>query len=76
MAFPPSRTPPSRYSESDGATVVADNNPYLRPAPVASGSKQPSFHKDHSPPKPLPVPLVDTDELPFVDEKAYLDVKR
>lgn len=65
---------------SDGATVVGPgsvaldhgyNNNHLRP--VASGSKQ---HSYSGPPKGLPVPVETAEQLPFVDETAYLDVKR
>lgn len=73
MAMPTSLTPPSRYSESDGATVVNDHT-HLRPVAVASGSKRPSFHKQTG--KPVAAPLEDVEALPFVDETAYLDVKR
>ncbi|CAK9785710.1 hypothetical protein CC85DRAFT_279757, partial [Cutaneotrichosporon oleaginosum] len=73
MAHPQSRTPPSRYSESDGATVVNDHV-YLRPSPAAGGSKPLTVFKDA--PKAPPVPLENADSLPFVDEKAYLDIKR
>lgn len=72
--MPPS--PPSRVSESiDGATVVGDGyhlRPFPSPASIAMG-KQPSGSTSY-PIKPAPATIEEA--LPFVDERAYLDVKR
>ncbi|GMK59045.1 hypothetical protein CspeluHIS016_0700600 [Cutaneotrichosporon spelunceum] len=68
----PQPSPPSRYSESDGVTVVNDHH-YLQANAVASSSKLPSSKSN---PQKLSVQQPHTDALPFVDEKSYLDVKR
>lgn len=72
-------SPPSRISESDGITVVADHNSgyndnHLRPVP--SPNSMAKGYARQPPPKGLEVPLEDAASLPFVDERSYLDVKR
>lgn len=70
-------SPPSRVSESDGITVVADYNGgynanHLRPVPSPNSMGKYAA----AAPKGLDVPVEDTAALPFVDERSYLDVKR